>query len=163
MKNPPAVQETWAQSLGWEDPLEKGVATHSSILAWRIPWAEDPGSPGGCKKLDTAQWFSLTQLSRVKRPEGGALIPACTRRRKGPLLSWQGPEQWKVMDSVYWSPPSFLLPSMKACAFPCPVGTCTWLNMFVDPELQFFCWSQICPSLLEKYQEISLFQVNIWK
>ena len=38
-KNPPAMWETWVQSLGWEDPLEKGAATHSSILAWRIPWA----------------------------------------------------------------------------------------------------------------------------
>ena len=38
VKNPPAIQETWARSLGWEDPLEKGKATHSSILAWRIPW-----------------------------------------------------------------------------------------------------------------------------
>ena len=42
-KNPPAMQETWVQSLGWEDPLEKGKATHSSILAWRIPWTEEPG------------------------------------------------------------------------------------------------------------------------
>ena len=38
VKNPPAMRETWVQSLGWEDPLEKGKATHSSILAWRIPW-----------------------------------------------------------------------------------------------------------------------------
>ena len=38
VKNPPAMWETWVQSLGWEDPLEKGKATHSSILAWRIPW-----------------------------------------------------------------------------------------------------------------------------
>ena len=38
VKNLPAMQETWVQSLGWEDPLEKGKATHSSILAWRIPW-----------------------------------------------------------------------------------------------------------------------------
>ena len=38
VKNPPAVQETWVRSLGWEDPLEKGKATHSSILAWKIPW-----------------------------------------------------------------------------------------------------------------------------
>ena len=41
VKNPPAMQETWVQSLGWEDPLEKGTATHSSILAWRIPWTEE--------------------------------------------------------------------------------------------------------------------------
>ena len=38
VKNPPAMQETWIRSLGWEDPLEKGKATHSSVLAWRIPW-----------------------------------------------------------------------------------------------------------------------------
>ena len=38
VKKPPAMQETWAQSLGWEDPLEKGKAAHFSILAWRIPW-----------------------------------------------------------------------------------------------------------------------------
>ena len=37
-KNPPAMRETWVRPLGWEDPLEKGKATHSSILAWRIPW-----------------------------------------------------------------------------------------------------------------------------
>ena len=43
VKNPPAIQETRVQSLGWEDPLEKGMATHSSILAWRIPRTEEPG------------------------------------------------------------------------------------------------------------------------
>ena len=43
VKNLPSVQETQVQPLGWEDPLEKGMAAHSSILAWRIPWAEEPG------------------------------------------------------------------------------------------------------------------------
>ena len=43
VKNPPAVQETWVQSLGWEDPKEEGTVTHSSILAWRNPWTEEPG------------------------------------------------------------------------------------------------------------------------
>ena len=43
VKNPPEVQETRVQSLGQEDPLEKGLATHSSMLAWRIPWTEEPG------------------------------------------------------------------------------------------------------------------------
>ena len=43
VKNLPAMQETWVQSLGWKDPLEKGMATHSSILAWRILWTEKPG------------------------------------------------------------------------------------------------------------------------
>ena len=43
VKNLPAMKETWVQSLGWEDPLKKGMATHPSILAWRIPWTEEPG------------------------------------------------------------------------------------------------------------------------
>ena len=43
MKNLPAMQETLVQSLGWEDPLEQKMATHSSILAWEIPWTEQPG------------------------------------------------------------------------------------------------------------------------
>ena len=43
VKNLPAMQETWVLSLGQEDPLEQGMATHSSILAWRIPWTEEPG------------------------------------------------------------------------------------------------------------------------
>jgi len=50
VKNLPAKQETWVQSLGWEDPLEEEMATYSGILAWEIPWTEEPGrlySPGG--------------------------------------------------------------------------------------------------------------------
>ena len=42
VKNPPAVWETWVRSLGWEDSLEEGMATHSSVLIWRIPWSEEP-------------------------------------------------------------------------------------------------------------------------
>ena len=43
VKNLPAMCDTWVWFLGWEDPLEKGMATHSNILAWRIPWTEEPG------------------------------------------------------------------------------------------------------------------------
>ena len=43
VNNPPAGQETWVPSLGWEDPLEKGIATHSSNFAWKIPRTEEPG------------------------------------------------------------------------------------------------------------------------
>ena len=43
VKNLPAMQETWVQFLGWEDPLEKEMATHTSTLAWRIPWTKEPG------------------------------------------------------------------------------------------------------------------------
>ena len=43
VKNPPAMREMWLRSLGWEDPLEESIATHSSILAWEILWTEEPG------------------------------------------------------------------------------------------------------------------------
>ena len=44
VKNPPAMQKTWVQSLGWKDPLEKEMGTHFSILPWEIPWTEEPAS-----------------------------------------------------------------------------------------------------------------------
>ena len=49
VKNLPAMWETWVRSLGWEYPLEKGMPTHSSILAWEIPWTEEPGGHGVSK------------------------------------------------------------------------------------------------------------------
>ena len=57
VKNLPAVQKTWVRLLGWEDPLEKEMATHSSILAWRIPWIEEPGrlQSMGSQESDTIQ------------------------------------------------------------------------------------------------------------
>ena len=57
------MQETWVQSLGWEDPLEKEMATHSSILAWRVPWMEEPGVPEsiwGLKESDTTEGLDFT-------------------------------------------------------------------------------------------------------
>ena len=61
VKNPPAMQETWVSSLGAEDPLEKGMVTHSSILAWEIPWTEKPGrlQSRGCKGLDMTERLTL--------------------------------------------------------------------------------------------------------
>ena len=60
VKNLPAMQETqetWVQSLGWEVPLEEGMATHSTVLAWRIPWTEEPGGlqSMGRKESDTTE------------------------------------------------------------------------------------------------------------
>ena len=62
VKNLPATQETQVQSLGWEGPLEKALATHSRILAWRIPWTEEPGGllSWGRKESDTIE--QLTPL-----------------------------------------------------------------------------------------------------
>ena len=68
VKNPPAMQETQetlVRSLGWEDPLEKEMATHSSILAWKISWIEEPGGLQfmGCKDSDTTE--ATEQLAEV--------------------------------------------------------------------------------------------------
>ena len=58
VKNLPIVQETWVRSLGWEDPLEKEMATHSSILAWKIPWMEENDWKSGVGEI-------LTVLNRM--------------------------------------------------------------------------------------------------
>ena len=61
IKNPPAMQETWVQSQEWEDPLEKGMATHYSILAWQIQWTEESVSYNtwDCKELDMTQQVKI--------------------------------------------------------------------------------------------------------
>ena len=63
VKNPPAVQETWVRSLGQEVPLAKAMATHSGILAWRIPWTEKPGriQSMGLRKSDMTQRVTTTK------------------------------------------------------------------------------------------------------
>ena len=63
VKNLLAMRETWVRSLGWEDPLKKGTATHSSILVWRIPWTVT--SPLGCKQSDMTERLSLSLLLRA--------------------------------------------------------------------------------------------------
>ena len=62
IKNPPAVGKTWVRPLGWEDTLEEGMATHSSILAWRIPWTEESGRLQfiGHKESDTTEQLTHT-------------------------------------------------------------------------------------------------------
>ena len=61
--NLPAIQETWVRSLGWEDPLEEEMATHSSIPAWEIPWTEEPGrlQSMGHKESDTTERLTLSE------------------------------------------------------------------------------------------------------
>ena len=59
VKNLPAMQEAWVLSLGWEDPLEKGIATHSSIFAWRISWTEEPGG----LQANVSQGVNMTEAT----------------------------------------------------------------------------------------------------
>ena len=77
IKRLPAMQETQVQSLGWEDPLEKEMATHSSILAWRIPWTEEPG---GLQSTGSQSWtrlrdFTLTHSAYTSTPNPSLSFP----------------------------------------------------------------------------------------
>ena len=93
------MRETWVQPLGWEDPLEKGIATHSSTLAWRIPWTEEPGrlQSMGSQRVSQTRLKQLSMhthlsINRIKGPsisprmEDGAhpalRIPAGTHRKE---------------------------------------------------------------------------------
>ena len=64
VRNLPAIWETWVQSLSWEDSLEKGLATHSSILVWRIPWTEEPG---GLQSMGSQEWDTTERLTLYSR------------------------------------------------------------------------------------------------
>ena len=93
VKSLPAVRETWVRSLGGEDPLEKGTATHSGILAWRIPWTESPAgySPWGHKQQDGTEWlhfhflFFTAMHLHLEHVEGAVTPPTpdpCSSRIK---------------------------------------------------------------------------------
>ena len=93
VKNLPHMQKTQVQSLGREDPLEKGMATHSSILAWRIPWQRSlvGYSPWGCKESDMTEWLTHTHTHTHVQEDGRCLEPA--------QISSLGRMQWQV----YWA------------------------------------------------------------
>ena len=110
VKNLPAMWETWVRSLGWEDPLEKGMAIHSSILAWRIPWTEEPGglySPWGRKESDTTEPLSLSfvcmyvceasQVVQVVKNLPANVGDISNKRRE--LDPWVGHSPWGCKDS----------------------------------------------------------------
>ena len=75
------MQETQVRSLGWEDPLEEGTATQSSVLAWRIPWTEEPGSlsPQCCKELDMTEvtWHAAIQQNEIMECTVNFEMTAC--------------------------------------------------------------------------------------
>ena len=80
VKSLPAMQETWVRFLDWEDPLEKEMATHSSILVWRIPWTEEPG------RLQSMGSQSRTRLRDFTSLQGECIIQLGMRTCKNP---WQ--------------------------------------------------------------------------
>ena len=116
VKNLPVMQETWVQSLGWEDPLEKGTATHSSILAWRIPWTEETVGLQSVRlqrvRHDFHFHFSLSPVAQtVKNPLAMQETWVWSLGRKDPLekgmathfsiLAWRIP--WTEEPGRLWS------------------------------------------------------------
>ena len=83
VKSPHAVQETqetWVQSLGWGEPLEKEMATHSSILAWEIPWTEEPGGLQSMRSQEVGLTEAAEQASRQNEHNPPMKATACTER-----------------------------------------------------------------------------------
>ena len=114
VKNPPAMQEMQVQSLGWEDPLEEGMATHSSILAWKIPWREEPG-----------RLQSIVNWSNLAHTHTGEEASRCYR--SGPPLALQL-NKWKssvvkpdifisLLHSHSTTPPLQIILSVKCLSF----------------------------------------------
>ena len=89
VRNLPAMQETQVQSLGWGDPLEKEMATHSSILAWRIPWTDEPG------RLQSLGLQSWTRLSDCTHINIKSLLKVHSNFQKS-FLSWGN--QWYYLS-----------------------------------------------------------------
>ena len=131
VKNLPAMRETWVQSLGWENPLEEDIATHSSILAWRIPM--DRGAwqatvPKGLKEVDMTERLSTahahTPPFRVHSHAGGEICCSATRPMAPHghscslhLLQWSHPLQcplWGTLYSLPQAPPSLWVPLREA-------------------------------------------------
>ena len=98
VKNLPAMQETWVQFLGWEDPLEKETATHSSILAWEIPGTEEPSrlQSMGSQKI-RQEWVTNTHFHQKLEGNTAAFYPG-PQREHGPanilIFDFWTPELW---------------------------------------------------------------------
>ena len=113
VKNLPGMRDTWVQSLGWEDPLEKGMATHSSILAWRIPWTVlYIYSPWGRAKSrarlsDSHLVGAVASLSRLL--SGGPGLPSSVRP-----AAFSAGEGWGVRGGRAWVPPAPLLRALES-------------------------------------------------
>ena len=99
-KRMPAMQETWVQSLGQEEPLEKGMATHSSILAWRIPWTEEPGgSPWSGKESDMTERLTPTSATNFILKDDETLLKGY---RKGPFSALENSFWWQCEEWTGW-------------------------------------------------------------
>ena len=139
VNNTPAMRETWVQSLGWEDPLEEGMATHSSILAWRIPWTQEPGglqSMGSQKVGHSWMTKHSTQLEQNRDVLECVEVHFMKSGAKVQQLQRHWTVLWKVtknesssslplLDSSLWVPSAHLASAFcfsRLALFSVPVG-----------------------------------------
>ena len=109
-KNPPEMQETWVQSRGWEDSLEDGMETHSSILAWRVPWTEEPGGlPSMGSHRVGYDWSDLAAAAAAAWYLNNILTNKdnyiYVDEKQGFELIFQFPLQWlpKFFNDFWWA------------------------------------------------------------
>ena len=124
IKNPPTMQKTWVPSLGWEDSLEEGMATHSSILAWRIPGTEEPG---GLQSMGLERvrydWATNTFTPRILQWESGcdkykftnalSFLHPTNGFLKGSYIGEYGVTLWQFQSSIFKLKKYHLLENMK--------------------------------------------------
>ena len=111
VKNLPAIWETWVLSLGWEDLLEKGMATHSSILAWRIPWTVQSMGSQRVRHDRVGFTFIFTPYQTIKLIPAKLCVLSCVRLFVTPwTVALQAPLSMRLPRQEYWSGQSFPSP-----------------------------------------------------
>ena len=150
VKNPPAMQETWVRSLGWEDPLEKGKATHSSLLAWRIPWR----NPWGHKESDTTEWLSL-HFSCAQLLTPVRLFEAPWTEASRFLCLWDSPGKNTGVQCHFWLQKIFprCLLHWQEDSLPRALARKPFMNVFIIPHQL-----TVLTNLLIPYYVPTLFQ-----
>ena len=134
VKNLPAIQETWVWSLDWEDPLEKGIATHSSILAWKILWKEVPGGPQFA--------HSSTLAWKIPRSEEPGRLQS--------MGSLKVRHDWATSLSLHLAtkpPPSFFPPN-SPLLLPDPTCIFNCLSLFTYVQHSHYQLISLCPHYL---------------
>ena len=124
VKHLPTMRETWVPSLGREDPLEKEMAPHSSTLAWKIPWTEDPGH-GGHKESDTTELLHFHFQGDTER---SLVLRSLGMGKDAPLLS----QHWSVLEMITTD---LVYPEMQWELLRLQVLICTTASSPLPPKL----------------------------
>ena len=134
VKNLPTMQKTQVWSLGWEDPLEKGMATHSSILAWRIPWTEKPGrlQSMGLQRVGLSDWHLYFHFSYMDK-QGSSTVKFVhhTSRKKGLIVQLRiSPAFFSAEAKLPFQAGRLLASNEQSTLF--PTVSFTWIILFLN-------------------------------